>query len=800
MAVINESFDKADGPGLGPDLTWSLLAGTWSTSANQATITAAGLPESLARAETDLGSADHYVEVVINDFGTSSYCDLGLSLRMSSDGLTRYVVKRLRNASGAGYDIRKYIGGTLTNLRSATLLAQTFPETLRAEVEGNEIRFYVNDVLIDSVTDSDIATGNFAGLDAFRNSTASTRRVLAASFEAGDLGAPPAGTTGTANITLGASATARKVASVAGSASLILSAAAGSGGTLPEQDDPTVALFHGTTLPDGWTAVQPATTTVEMAGDFLRLATPAGGNFDSLGNAVTAPQGPLVWRPVSGSFDYAVGLAEEPQNLPFQGLDLLALTAAMDGVRCCAYCGDQTGTFRADHNYYVYSRGSGSQAVAGNTSALYGAAGWLRLAYDQSTSTITYSQSRTGLPGSWVQISQFVTTVSPARFALHAIGYDTADVTNGREQRIDRVVDMLARGTDSAVSAAPSISARSVIQSATDFTAGLPAWLTADTANGGVVTANASGLTLQTTNAQVGSHAWVLGPNDLTEDHGVLLRYQVGAGYTNAFWTPAIGASMSTDIPGARTPDDKFGPGVSMIMEMPGRQHSTAGTVVRMLRRSPVRTAETMTGSREFDGYSMLIEDLAFPVGTVGGPVTWMRFEKAGQRFRVRIWLDGETEPTEWHQELQDHARRGTAMALTLGHNDASTGSATATVTFTHVEVYTPVSSLTVNLTGDTNVEAGDTVHLAAVASGGTVSSWTWEADHPDVVLTGSGASREFIAPASMDGLVVNITATATPPAGDPVSDTLNVVVARHMRWSPQTGVWVPIWAELLEV
>lgn len=453
--------------------------------------------------------------------------------------------------------------------------------------------------------------------------------------------------------------------------------------------DPTVIDFAGGVLPDGWVAQAPTGATVDLAGDYLQLAIEPGHTFNSLSGTIHAPQGPLVWRPVDGQFDLAVALAEEATNLPNSGLDLLALTDAMNGVRFCAYSGTQTSTFRNDIAWYVRDHPvnhtvlntTGDQMMSG----LYGGPGWLRMAWDGST--FRCYASHTGRSGDWHTIAEFASSLIPSRFAMHAIAFPSG--ADGRVQRIRRVVDLAARGNDDATSPPPPDLVRQTIH-VTDFRSGaVPSWLEPAADNGGAVAADESGAVLSIHQGTLRSQAWLLGPDNLPKEHGMLLRYQlVGSGYTNAFWVPAVAVDTTTDVPGARTPDDKWGRGTSLIMEMPGRAAAGEGELVRVLRRSPIAAGAEQSGNREFDGYTLMVEDRSAPVSTVGNPVSWLRLERAGARLRARLWADGAPEPDEWHYQAEDWMRWGRGAAITLSQNDGVSGTGTAAVRLSHVELY----------------------------------------------------------------------------------------------------------------
>lgn len=730
MATVD---DFSASPGVG----WTDLT-QWQIAAGEMSLTVAGV-NSVNRCTVDQGSDDQYVETVIPasvTFG-ASYSDVQLAVRLNDTDAAGYgLVVSYEAGGGNRWWLRRYLptGGNdvveLTDTQAKTP-AFTTPATVRLEVEGNVLTAYLNGTVLGTYTDSSaeaVTTGAYAGVGGYRTQVTTSRHVAFDRFETAPLGAPPAvdpptglavasqfsdqltltwdavpdadgytvqretrsgGTWGEPTTHSSATttyvdndfdeavATRYRVSVTVGGETSAYSSPVMS--TVVYPDDRTV-WFDGATLPTGWSQAAPVGS-VDLAGEYLRLVTPPGASVDSISNGVTTPQGPLVWCEVSGSFDFAVALAEEPNNLPNQGIDLLALTASNTGARFCNYSSTMTGTsFRGDHKYYVYD--NGSQAVTGNTSQLYGAAGWLRLRYDESASTFTFYQSRTGLAGSWVQISSHTTALTPERFAIHANA--AVPDSYGREQRIAGVVDMLARPAGD-VEEPPGDPSRTVLSTFDGSTVpGAP-----ESRNNGSVSVVNGNLALSITDQVADSHAGVVFTG-LPVHHGLLLRYRVAQGYTNAFWVPGLAIEPSTTIDGAVVVDDKWGKGNLMLMEMPARVGSgTADRTVRMLRRSPVPVGQAQTGSREFDGYSMLIEDLNFPIDTDGSPWTWMRFEKVGNWYRARVWYDGQSEPTAWDQMLTDHARRGTSAGLALGSNDSQAGgSNTATVEFSDIQVY----------------------------------------------------------------------------------------------------------------
>lgn len=193
--MATESFDDREGTGLGPDLSWSTIVAGFATTGGTAYLPTSEV-DALERCEEDLGSDDMAVEIVFAGTGSTSYCDMGVCLRVSSDGATRYSVKMNRSGGNERYELRRFVNATgpadFDQLISSTLLSWSDGDVFRAEIEGNVIRIYQNAVLVDTYTDDDdelaIASGHFAGIDAFRSNLASGTNVRITSFSAEAIG------------------------------------------------------------------------------------------------------------------------------------------------------------------------------------------------------------------------------------------------------------------------------------------------------------------------------------------------------------------------------------------------------------------------------------------------------------------------------------------------------------------------------------------------------------------------------------------------------------------------------------
>lgn len=172
---VFETFDGANSDTLGPDQSWTELAGDIDVVSDAAEVQSGGGAQALARLDLDLGSTNHFIEAQCLQFGDPSaaaHSTFGLILRKDTSAtLTFYMVEVSNVAVNVvGY---KCVSGTYTSL-SATNHASvhaTEPFTFRVEIEGTAIRAYQDGTLVRSWTDSSITSGNYVGLRSYREGT-----------------------------------------------------------------------------------------------------------------------------------------------------------------------------------------------------------------------------------------------------------------------------------------------------------------------------------------------------------------------------------------------------------------------------------------------------------------------------------------------------------------------------------------------------------------------------------------------------------------------------------------------------
>lgn len=192
MASFSDNFNRADGS-LGAN--WETLTGSSELVifSNIVRSDTAG-PRSAAAVSTATASftADHEAQCVFVALGSNDYA--GPGVRMSAAGGTGYVL-RSDGGNAGGRRIHRYDNNTITSigLVNVPLIAN---DVVRLRASGSLISVYVNDVLIDSVTDTTYTTGQPGLFYDFQNN----RATQLDNFYATDLGdAPPPPSPGEGN-------------------------------------------------------------------------------------------------------------------------------------------------------------------------------------------------------------------------------------------------------------------------------------------------------------------------------------------------------------------------------------------------------------------------------------------------------------------------------------------------------------------------------------------------------------------------------------------------------------------------
>lgn len=96
-----------------------------------------------------------------------------------------------------------------------------------------------------------------------------------------------------------------------------------------------------------------------------------------------------------------------------------------------------------------------------------------------------------------------------------------------------------------------------------------------------------------------------------------------------------------------------------------------------------------------------------------------------------------------------------------------------------------------INAGADKTAFPFEEVVVTASSSNGTPAVWDFSTS-PVVAGGGSGNSRTYTMPATMDGTTVTVTVTGSGPDHATGQDTMKIVVAPWPEWSAKGGQWRP--------
>jgi hypothetical protein len=171
-----ESFNTADQAGLGPDLTWTRIAGTGTlkVTSQTARVTSTSTGAHVGATSVTLPSADQYATVDVVAWDNQATSNAGLFLRSNGTvDLRRYLFQ----ITGTNCIINRYdAAGTSTQIASGPAPG-TGTHSLMLTVIGSTITGYIDGVAAVTVDDTTIPTGSLPGIRIFA-ATATTGVAL----------------------------------------------------------------------------------------------------------------------------------------------------------------------------------------------------------------------------------------------------------------------------------------------------------------------------------------------------------------------------------------------------------------------------------------------------------------------------------------------------------------------------------------------------------------------------------------------------------------------------------------------
>lgn len=173
MATITDDFDRADSTSLGTasgGFSWTeTLGGNLSIVSNAATGVSGGI--NLARAESDLDTADHYAELFMAQAGDGH----GLVVRFDPTANNGYLCE----ISTDSCRIFRMDAGSLTQIGSSGAGDGGLNKTIRLSITGSNLTLTIDGVTNTTASDSNHTSFTRTGIYANNNGTSY-------SFEAGD--------------------------------------------------------------------------------------------------------------------------------------------------------------------------------------------------------------------------------------------------------------------------------------------------------------------------------------------------------------------------------------------------------------------------------------------------------------------------------------------------------------------------------------------------------------------------------------------------------------------------------------
>ena len=177
--TYSESFNKANSATLGPDLTWTKVAGTGAeVVSNQCDmVTTSGFDECRARAEHDVSTSDLYVQFTLAAIGNLGGTSAMGRYQSGADSGYHFGILQYDTASYQ-WAFAKWEAGTETEYpidgEDDLTTVPTIGHVIRFEVSGSTLTGYSNSVQLIQTTDTTFATGTRGGFRILEDGGAAT--------------------------------------------------------------------------------------------------------------------------------------------------------------------------------------------------------------------------------------------------------------------------------------------------------------------------------------------------------------------------------------------------------------------------------------------------------------------------------------------------------------------------------------------------------------------------------------------------------------------------------------------------
>jgi hypothetical protein len=346
--ALSDPFTRADSTNIstGAPFTWTELAGDLEISSNQLRVVTGASANTVhvARADSDLGGADHYAAVdAVTMPNTSDRIGPRVRANSTAADQSGYVMYGRRNATSTYVLVRLNNAGSLTAITTISTTAMTVTSVLRLEVSGSSFTGYDDGVSVITGTDSTLVgtrlrsgvyllnaalngqpvADNFAA-DILQTAVAVSDTASVATDEATTAITVTLARTDTADVSLTEASANTSTLARTDTTDLSVTEASTNASTLARADTADVAVAEGTTALDVALA---RADVLDVAADEVAAVVVAFDAADALDAAVGDTAALVVAVAVVDTADLSVADVAAALSVLIDAADLLDLSA-----------------------------------------------------------------------------------------------------------------------------------------------------------------------------------------------------------------------------------------------------------------------------------------------------------------------------------------------------------------------------------------------------------------------------------------------------------------------------------------
>jgi hypothetical protein len=399
--------------------------------------------------------------------------------------------------------------------------------------------------------------------------------------------------------------------------------------------------YFGEGLPVGWSFVPNAVNGVSgdltFSGGFAVVSQSSGSSIDCIFSAGGITQVARLMRDLTGDFDIAVqhgsiigGESSSMLGFYFEG------ATSSDAVRWSLF-GDTTRTSK-----YGYFRSGGTgdtfQSLSSTLFHFYGAPSWLRAR--RAGNVFTFYTSGDGV--NWIEQSSGTRVVDVQTISLTLGQYSQV---LGIPARWNVFVDLAAAGTTDARLPADQLNWQYETPTATDFSSGLPAWLSISAQGDGSAEVVGETVVLRTADADNSTGRLYYSGTAEFESAGALFDISASTNHVRAW----VVLGLAFDDGGGVLDTFMLSPTLGLEIRWDTSQHSL---LIRAHRPLAINAVD--------EPYTFLRDQ----VPTTNNRKWWrVEWHAPTRRFRAKWWDNGDSEPSAWWFDGEDAVLVGNGPA-----------------------------------------------------------------------------------------------------------------------------------------